>query len=223
MPGRSEEGAKLDLTRAIDGKRGWLAAGVALALILSFGIVGFILATSPDVPSPAQLPTAAAPPSVAPPPPAAQPPPSAATASGPVSTVVERLKQRGFQVTERGTRSDGDCVAASYSGTQSFLKAHPCAGLQRAMFEVRGARSGTALVAVCWVSMPDEDSATALRAVVDRPGSGNITALERNNLFTGVYYASSQRGVVVSNADARPLSPGLTESELKAIVAAASD
>lgn len=208
----------MDLTRAIDGKRGWLAAGVALALILSLGIVGFILATSPDAPSSAQLPGAEAPP------PAAQAPPAAsAPASGQVGTVVERLKQRGFQVTERGSRSDGDCAAASYSGTQSFLTAHPCAELQRALFEVRGARSGTALVAVCWVRMPDEESATALRAVVDRPGSGNITALERNNLFTGVYYASSQRGVVVSNADARPLSPGLTEPELKAIVAAASD
>lgn len=224
--------------RAIDDKRGWLVAAVALAFILSTGILGFQLAVLPSsstvpgtavavpgtaAPAPATV-APVAPPAPAPPVAPPRPPGQAAPGSAAqlAADAVGRLQARGFQASVRTSADDTDCVANSYGGTQGYLRAHPCTGLHRGLLDVHGGNGGSALVALAWVAMPEQSGAAGLKWLLDQPGSGNVTALDRNDAFTGQFYASALNGPVAVNADAHPSSGGFDDATLHTIVTAAA-
>lgn len=134
--------------------------------------------------------------------------------------VVRRLERRGLRVDQRGESFSTDCAAHSYGQVQQFFQEHPCNALFRALYEVRGAGGARVLVAAAWVDMPDAAGAAALKSLVDRPGTGNITELSkeqrryRSVRFTGQHYASLQDGATVINAQAEPLGDTATAASL---------
>jgi hypothetical protein len=62
--------------------------------------------------------------------------------------------------------------------------------------------------------MPDERTATELKALLDRYGTGNVTELSRESgrfrrvRFSGRAYVSRRDGDTVTNAQAQPVAPG---------------
>jgi hypothetical protein len=206
-----------------------------LAFILSTGILGFQLATAPPQPSAgeqqppsqqpagqqpaAQQPAAQQPRAASPAP--VQSPPGAASASL-SDRAVAQLRQNGFQVSVLNRSSSteaADCVSNSYGDTQSYLRAHPCAELQRVLLNVKDADDTTALIALAWVRMPDAAGAAGLKRVLDSAGTGNILALDKTGQFTGRYYASTIDGTTTGNADVRPMSGPLPATVLNKIAA----
>ena len=202
-----------------------LVAAVALVFLMGAGVLGYLLASSPRAPSSGH------PSSGRPPAPVTAPP--AAGAVGPtaadqrLSALTRKLEGAGYQVTPGVSRDDADCSANAYGQLRGYLGAHRCAGLHRAVVEVSGGRGGTALVALAWVGMPDQPAAVALKAELDRPGSGNLVALSRDDaryrsvVFNGIYYASARQDAIVVTAETQPLAAGLTGAQLKAIATAA--
>lgn len=134
-----------------------------------------------------------------------------------------RLTRLGVRVTGRLVDDANDCAANSYGRVQRYLQAHPCSGLRRAQFEVRGTKGDVALVPVAWVEMPTEGEAEALKELLDTGGSGNITELSRQGgrfqtvRYTGDAYASRQDGRLVINAQAQPVLRGWTGLALTTI------
>jgi hypothetical protein len=124
------------------------------------------------------------------------------------ASAVQRLVRSGLQVRERQTDARSDCAAHSYGQVQAFFRAHPCEALFRTLLEVRDGRGAVALVAVAWVDMPDAEQARQLKALMDRPGTGNLTELSREGggrRFTGQYYASNREDTTVVNVQAEPV------------------
>ena len=127
----------------------------------------------------------------------------------------------------RGESFSTDCAAHSYGKVRQFFQEHPCSALFRALYEVRGPGGARVLVAMAWVDMPDAAQAAALKSLVDRPGTGNITELSkeqrryRSVRFTGQHqhYASLQDGATVINAQAEPLGDTATAVSLAQAVA----
>jgi hypothetical protein len=199
-----------------------------LAFILSTGILGFQLATAPPQSSVAeQDPGKPQPGEQAPPPAPSAPAPSAIAAPAPVPATlsdraVQQLRQTGYRVSvvnrSSSTRA-ADCVSNSYGDTQEYLRAHPCAELQRVLLNVKDADDTTALIALAWVRMPDATSAAGLKRLLDSAGTGNILALDKTVQFTGRYYASTIEGTTTGNADVRPMSGPLPEPILNKIAA----
>ncbi len=80
-------------------------------------------------------------------------------------------------------------------------------------------------MAVAWVDMPDAAGAAALKSLVDRPGTGNITELSKEQRryrgvrFTGQHYASLQDDTTVINVQAEPLGDTATAVSLAQTVA----
>ncbi|SDH11568.1 hypothetical protein [Pseudonocardia oroxyli] len=69
--------------------------------------------------------------------------------------VVARLEKQGRTVRRLDEAFDQDCARQSYGQVQDYLRANPCEGLGRALFEIT--ESGvTVVVAVSVVDMPDE-------------------------------------------------------------------
>jgi hypothetical protein len=124
------------------------------------------------------------------------------------ASAVQRLVRSGLKVRERDTDSRSDCAAHSYGQVQAFFHAHPCESMFRTLLEVRDRRGAAALVAVAWVDMPDADQARRLKALMDRPGTGNITELSREGggqRFSGQHYASNREDTTVINVQAEPV------------------
>jgi hypothetical protein len=137
-----------------------------------------------------------------------------------------RLVRQGFRVNFKATSDGTDCVGHSYGQVQNFFRQHPCSALYRAYFEVQDRQGDTVLVAVSWVRMPDEPSASALKHVDDVPGTGNVTELSREEgkyrsvRYTGQIYASAldTSGTVFANVQAQPVARGTTGVELTSLV-----
>ena len=125
--------------------------------------------------------------------------------------VLRRLERRGLRVDQRGESFSTDCAAHSYGQVQQFFRNNSCDALFRALYEVRGASGARVLVAAAWVDMPDAAGAAALKSLVDRPVTANITELSKEQSryrrvrFTGQQYASVQDGSTVVNAQIEPL------------------
>jgi hypothetical protein len=117
------------------------------------------------------------------------------------------LEQRGLRVHQQRTSFSTDCAGHSYGEVQQFFREHPCSALFRALYEIRDGKAGVVLVAVAWVDMPD----AAYQRLVDRPGTGNITELSREQPryrkvnFARQHYASTRNDVTVINAQAEPI------------------
>lgn len=139
--------------------------------------------------------------------------------------VVRRLERRGLRADRRGEAFSTDCAAHSYGQVQQFFEDHPCDALFRALYEIRGAGGARVLVAAAWVDMPDAAGAAALKSLVDRPATGNITELSkeqrryRSVRFTGQHYTSLQEGATVVNAQAEPMGDTATAVSLAQAVA----
>lgn len=95
----------------------------------------------------------------------------------------------------------------------------------RALYEVRGPGAARVLVAVAWVDMPDAAQAAALKRLVDRPGTGNVTELSKDQRryrsvrFTGQHYTSLEDGMTVVNTQAEPVDGTATAVSLAQAVA----
>lgn len=138
-------------------------------------------------------------------------------------TVTARLTARGIKA--RANLSDGpnDCAAHSYGQVHDYLVEHPCRALLRSLIEVYDSRGDVALVAVASVEMPNEEQARELRALMDSPGTGNITEISREKgryqsvRYTGLAYDSRQNGSVLTNAQVQPVARGWTGLALTTI------
>ncbi|HEV7789616.1 MAG TPA: hypothetical protein VGP05_11450 [Pseudonocardia sp.] len=196
---------------------GWVVAAVALVFLLGTGVLGYLLVSPPRDPAPAAAST-----------PAGGSPGAGAPAADPrLDGVTARLRGVGYRVTTAGSADGTDCAANAYGQSRAYLGAHRCLGLHRALLEVQGQRGGSALLALAWVGMADETGAAGLKTELDRPGSGNIVELSkeddryRNVAFNGIYYASARQAATVVTAEAQPIAAGLTAAQLKNIAAAA--
>ena len=133
------------------------------------------------------------------------------------------MERIGLRVRPHLEVADTDCAAHSYGEVQKWFREHPCEALFRTLLEVRNHRDALVLVAVAWVDMPSTAQAVALKRLVDRPGSGNITELSReggryrNVRFTGMSYASRIIDNTVINAQAEPVGGGALAVELATI------
>ena len=80
-------------------------------------------------------------------------------------------------------------------------------------------------MAVACVDMPDAAGVAALKSLADRPGTGNITELSKEQpryrgvRFTGQQYASLQDDTTVINVQAEPLGDTATAVSLAQTVA----
>jgi len=140
--------------------------------------------------------------------------------------VVQRLLRAGRKIDIEASSDADDCTAHSYGAVHAFFIEHPCTGLYRVLLVVHGPVGSSVLVAIAWVDMPDATAAEAYRQLVDRPGSGNITELNREGgryesmRFTGLHYASTRDGNTVVNVQTEPLAP-VAEAEAAALPAEA--
>ena len=131
--------------------------------------------------------------------------------TGYADRMTERLEAQGLHVERSSSDSDDNCAAHSYGQVAGYFADHPCAGLERAWYEVGDDAGHTAVVSVAWVEMPGPDSATELKALVDRPGTGNLTELSREDgphrdlRYSGWYYRSQLDGDVFTSVQAQPL------------------
>ncbi|WP_326837993.1 hypothetical protein VSH64_20570 [Amycolatopsis rhabdoformis] len=81
-----------------------------------------------------------------------------------------------------GPNKSADCAAKSYDDTKKFFQANPCGSLARGLYTVEYG-DAKALVSVVKVSMPTAAQATALKALTDRDGTGNVSDLVRDGTY----------------------------------------
>ncbi|MEU5695321.1 hypothetical protein [Actinosynnema sp. NPDC020468] len=103
----------------------------------------------------------------------------------------------------------GSCAGLSYGQAHDHFLTHPCTALVRAAYDAVDRSGATLRLAVARVTMPDATAAADLRALIDRPGTGNITEMVTGVRFTGTHYASRVDGTTVTLAQAEP-APGST-------------
>jgi hypothetical protein len=121
----------------------------------------------------------------------------------------QSLLTRGIRGEVRAQRDSTSCSADARGQVREFLATHRCESVYRASFVVRkGNVAG--VVAVAWIDMAEVDDATALKALVDRPGTGNVNQLplppsQRPIEVVNPAYASGQRGRLVVTVEAEPL------------------
>ncbi|MFE3173103.1 hypothetical protein ACFXPA_24525 [Amycolatopsis sp. NPDC059090] len=95
---------------------------------------------------------------------------------------------------------DASATCEAYGAVKKYLAAHPCSDLRRGLFEA--SESGSKMVvATATVTMPTTEQAEGLRALADRPGTGNITELSTG--FDGQHYTSRAAGNTVTITQAK--------------------
>jgi hypothetical protein len=130
------------------------------------------------------------------------------------SSLAEAMKQQlesdGLQVRQMSTTENDDCAASSYGEVRNYFSDHPCQGVQRAWYEVSD-DDNAAVLSVAWVEMPDAEAANDLQRLVDRPGTGNVTELSKEDgpyqdvRYSGWYYRSDVDGATFRSVQAEPL------------------
>lgn len=131
------------------------------------------------------------------------------------------LATRGLRGELRAQADSGSCAADARGQVREFLATHPCRSVYRALFEVRQDNTA-ALVAVAWVEMVDVRDATALKTLVDQPGTGNVNQLppppgQRVVDLIEPAYASHQDGRLVVTVEAEPVAVTAQQKALEAI------
>jgi hypothetical protein len=142
-------------------------------------------------------------------------------------TTQRRLVTSGLRSDLRAEADSGSCAADAREEVREFLTTHPCESVYRAMFEVRRG-DVAAVVAVAWIEMVQESDATELKALVDRPGTGNVDQLPppRGQEVVEVVdpaYASRQRGRLVVTVEAQPVAVTASQRVLEQIAEEAAD
>ena len=94
-----------------------------------------------------------------------------------------------------GPDKGDDCAAKSYDETKKFFQDNPCRSLTRALYSTESG-GVKALVSVVLVGMSDSDKASALKALTEKDGTGNVTDLVKD----GTYKASGAPKVSGSDA-----------------------
>ncbi len=92
-------------------------------------------------------------------------------------------KSGQFQYTlVEGPQVTSDCASKAYGDTKDFFTQTPCTRLSRALYttETGGQK---ALVSVVLVTMPGEVTATQLKQLTDKDGTGNVSDLVRDGTF----------------------------------------
>ena len=123
----------------------------------------------------------------------------------------DRLESQGLHVQQMSAWSEDDCAAHSYGAVRDHFQNHPCRSLERAWYEICDDANDKAVVSAAWVRMPDEHQAEELHHLVDRPGTGNITELSKEDgphgdvRYSGWYYSSDRSGDTFSSVQAEPL------------------
>jgi hypothetical protein len=131
--------------------------------------------------------------------------------SGHAAAKRQQLEDQGLTVAQMSGTSDEDCAAHSYGEVRNYFSDHPCRGLERAWYEVRDDEDNRAILSVAWVEMPDPDAANDLQRLVDRPGTGNVTELSKEDgpyqdvRYSGWYYRSGRDGDTFHSVQAEPL------------------
>lgn len=138
-----------------------------------------------------------------------------------------RLVASGLRSALRAEADSGSCAADARGEVREFLATHPCESVYRALFEVRRG-DVAAVVAVAWIEMVQESDATELKALVDRPGTGNVNQLPppRGQEVVEVVepaYASRQRGRLVVTVEAQPVAVTASQRVLEQIAEEAAD
>ncbi|MFD0203710.1 MULTISPECIES: hypothetical protein [Saccharothrix] len=138
-------------------------------------------------------------------------------AAGSATAGFDASSPADFTHTHLNRVEGGSCAESSYGQVRDYLAAHPCTSLTRVLYDASDG-TGTARVAVAWVTMPDSVQAAELKTLVDRHGTGNITELTKDGIrFTGLRYASRIDGntIVLAQAERAPGST-LADPVLKA-------
>ena len=123
----------------------------------------------------------------------------------------QHLQDQGLSVAQMSTASDDDCAAHSYGEVRNHFSDHPCESLERAWYEICDDEDNSAVLSVAWVEMPDSAAAGDLQGVVDRPGTGNVTELSKEDgpyqdvRYSGWYYKSGRDGDTFHSVQAEPL------------------
>lgn len=116
-----------------------------------------------------------------------------------------RLSLRHPNVRATGEATSNDCAGHATGRVQAFLVEHPCRALQRGTFSVSPSRAGRVVVVLAWVEMAADEQAAELKRLLDEPGSGTITPLDRRVTLTGQHYRSNIDGNLVTTAEAVPV------------------
>jgi len=111
----------------------------------------------------------------------------------------------GVSFTLQAVKVDDTCVGHAYGAVGDFFNATNCAGLSRALYTAQ-VDGKPAVLAVAEIRMPNASSATALRALADRDGTGNVNDLLREGVtYNGApaqlldsQYASAPKGDIVT-------------------------
>ena len=123
----------------------------------------------------------------------------------------QQLESDGLQVRQMSTAENDDCAANSYGEVRNYFSDHPCQGVERAWYEVSDDEGNSAVLSVAWVEMPDAEAANDLQRLVDRPGTGNVTELSKEDgpyqyvRYSGWYYRSDVDGATLRSVQADPL------------------
>jgi hypothetical protein len=122
-----------------------------------------------------------------------------------------QLESDGLQVRQTSTAENDDCAVNSYGEVRNYFSDHPCRGVERAWYEVSDDEDNAAVLSVAWVEMPDAEAANDLQRLVDRPGTGNVTELSKEDgpyqdvRYSGWYYRSDVDGATFRSVQAEPL------------------
>jgi hypothetical protein len=123
----------------------------------------------------------------------------------------QQLESDGLRVRQMSTAENDDCAANSFGEVRNYFSDHPCQGVERAWYEVSDDEDNSAVLSVAWVEMPDTEAAQDLKRLVDRPGTGNLTELSKEDgpyqdvRYSGWYYRSDVDGATFRSVQAEPL------------------
>ncbi|HVH24963.1 MAG TPA: hypothetical protein VNA11_21155 [Pseudonocardia sp.] len=132
----------------------------------------------------------------------------------------QHLESQGIQVEQVVRSTDDDCAAHSYGEVRDHFADHPCQSLERAWYELGDGQGDSAVMSVAWVEMPDAEDTADLQQLVDRPGTGNITELSKEDgpyqdvTYSGWYYRSGRDGSTFHSVQAEPLADNQGSREL---------
>jgi hypothetical protein len=130
------------------------------------------------------------------------------------------LLKRGVKVLREQFDNQFQCAVHSYGQIRDFFLRTPCTKLHRELVVVIGRDQAMFVVAIAWVHMPSAGDAAQLKGLVDRDGTGNVSAIASSALglagvrYTGKYYGSRLDGDIVVIGEAAVVSGHPTFAEL---------
>lgn len=99
----------------------------------------------------------------------------------------------------REIRQELNCAATSSGQVREFFGRTPCRSMQQTQSQLCDEHGNTITVSVTWVRMPTAVSAQRFKLLIDRDGTGSVSAGVR---FSGKHYSSRRTGSLVVVAEA---------------------